>query len=116
QLALASETRLLFNRRGVRENLGPLNENEGGRYVETSGMTGAHDSRWRGMQALAAAVVLALGGCSSGGGSDSEVPPLGNNRAPAISGEPPASTKVGEAWSFSPTASDADGDPLTFTI
>jgi len=68
------------------------------------------------MQALAAAVVLALGGCSSGGGSDSEVPPLGNNRAPAISGEPPASTKVGEAWSFSPTASDADGDPLTFTI
>jgi hypothetical protein len=38
------------------------------------------------------------------------------NRAPVISGTPPSSVMPGSAYSFQPTASDADGDPLTFSI
>jgi hypothetical protein len=38
------------------------------------------------------------------------------NRAPVISGSPPTTANVGTAYSFRPTASDADGDALTFTI
>lgn len=38
------------------------------------------------------------------------------NRAPVISGTPPTSVTQGTAYSFQPTASDADGDPLTFSI
>jgi hypothetical protein len=38
------------------------------------------------------------------------------NRAPVISGTPPTSVMQNTAYSFQPTASDADGDPLTFSI
>jgi hypothetical protein len=38
------------------------------------------------------------------------------NRTPAISGTPAKSVAVGTAYSFRPTASDADGDTLTFSI
>lgn len=40
----------------------------------------------------------------------------GANNAPTISGAPPASVKVGESYSFTPTASDPDGDTLTFSV
>jgi hypothetical protein len=40
----------------------------------------------------------------------------GANSPPSISGNPPAGVKVGEAYSFTPTASDPDGDSLTFSI
>jgi hypothetical protein len=43
-----------------------------------------------------------------------EEPPA--NTAPAISGSPNTALVVGNAWSFAPTASDADGDALTFSI
>jgi len=46
---------------------------------------------------------------SSGGGS-------GSNSAPTISGTPPTSAQVGVAYSFTPTARDANNDPLTFSI
>jgi hypothetical protein len=39
-----------------------------------------------------------------------------SNRAPTISGSPATSIAVNGAYSFRPTASDADGDALTFTI
>ena len=39
-----------------------------------------------------------------------------SNNAPSISGTPPGSNKVGEMYSFTPTASDPDGDSLTFNI
>lgn len=39
-----------------------------------------------------------------------------NNVAPTISGTPPTSVAVGSAYSFTPTASDANGDPLRFKI
>ncbi len=38
------------------------------------------------------------------------------NRPPTISGTPPASVIRGTAYSFQPTASDPDGNPLTFSI
>ncbi len=38
------------------------------------------------------------------------------NRAPVISGTPSSSVTVGQAYSFTPTASDPDGQTLTFSI
>jgi hypothetical protein len=38
------------------------------------------------------------------------------NNAPTISGSPATSVNVGSAYSFHPTAADADGDTLTFSI
>jgi hypothetical protein len=38
------------------------------------------------------------------------------NRAPVISGTPVTTAVVGQAYSFRPTAQDADGDALTFSI
>jgi hypothetical protein len=38
------------------------------------------------------------------------------NRAPAISGTPSTTAIAGEAYAFTPTASDPDGDALTFSI
>src|SRR6185503_8727134 len=38
------------------------------------------------------------------------------NSAPAISGQPPASVEAGRPYAFTPTASDADGNPLTFSV
>ncbi len=39
-----------------------------------------------------------------------------SNRAPTIGGNPPRNVLAGEAYVFVPSSSDADGDPLTFTI
>jgi hypothetical protein len=38
------------------------------------------------------------------------------NQAPTISGNPAASVDAGEAYSFTPTANDADNDDLTFSV
>jgi hypothetical protein len=38
------------------------------------------------------------------------------NRVPTISGTPQGSVKAGSAYAFRPTAADADGDTLTFSI
>lgn len=38
------------------------------------------------------------------------------NAAPVISGNPPGSVGIGQAYSFTPTADDADGDALSFSI
>ncbi len=38
------------------------------------------------------------------------------NQAPSISGVPPTAARIGQAYEFRPTAADADGDPLSFTI
>jgi Putative Ig domain len=38
------------------------------------------------------------------------------NSAPTISGTPPTAVVAGTAYSFTPTARDADGHPLTFSI
>ncbi|MGB5132805.1 MAG: putative Ig domain-containing protein [Steroidobacteraceae bacterium] len=38
------------------------------------------------------------------------------NRAPTISGTPPTTAREGLAYTFTPSAADADGDALTFSI
>ncbi len=42
--------------------------------------------------------------------------PVVENSAPLIGGSPPTATEVGVAYSFLPTASDAEGDRLRFAI
>ena len=72
---------------------------------------------------LGAAGVALLAGCGEGDGTDASAssappppPPGPTNSAPTISGNPSGSVLQGTAYVFAPTASDANGDPLTFTI
>jgi len=65
--------------------------------------------------------LFAMGGCLSdskdGGLTQSATPPVGDtNTAPTISGNPQGAVIVGGAYSFTPIASDSDGDELTFSI
>lgn len=74
---------------------------------------------------LIALSAAALSGC---GGGDEESPTSGTaqppsgpptgstNRAPTISGTAPPSVNASSPYSFAPTAADADGDTLAFTI
>lgn len=39
-----------------------------------------------------------------------------SNRAPTLSGTPPTTGREGQAYMFTPTSADADGDTLTFSI
>jgi hypothetical protein len=55
-----------------------------------------------------------IGACGGGPSNEQTEPPP--NRAPIISGSPPTTVVAGQAYSFTPMASDADGDVLTFTI
>lgn len=66
---------------------------------------------------------LLISGCLSSGGSGdgsdatAAPPPTGNNnQPPVISGQPGAEAMAGDNYEFTPTASDADGDSLTFSI
>jgi hypothetical protein len=62
---------------------------------------------------------LALSGCleQEEGDDGGFVEPSGNgNGKPVISGNPAAAVKIGDAYSFSPNASDPDGDSLKFAI
>lgn len=84
-------------------------------------MTPSNFSPFGRPRSAASAVLLmttafALSACLSGGASGPQKANAGGNAAPKLSGSPPASTKVGEPWSFTPSAADPDGDPLTFTV
>jgi len=80
----------------------------------------------RGIPALALVCALSVAACGGGGGGDSSGGNTGSgggtggggntNSAPTISGAPPNSVNAGEAFSFTPTAADADGDTLTFSV
>lgn len=64
---------------------------------------------------------FSLAGCLSGSeeesnASFSNIPPSGGNGAPTISGNPATAVVVGNQYSFTPQASDPDGDSLTFSI
>jgi len=79
--------------------------------------------------ALFAACCVLLAACGDGvdvqqtGASPSRAvtnPALANasatNSPPRLSGAPPTTAKVGQAYHFAPSASDADNDPLTFSV
>lgn len=62
-------------------------------------------------------LLVTLAGCgSSGSGTTENPPPPPVNNAPTISGAPAPAVNVDELWSFTPTASDADGDTLAFSV
>lgn len=67
-----------------------------------------------------ASLALALAGCGGGDGADvaqaATAPPAASNSAPTIKGTAPAAITVGQAYSFQPTASDADKDKVTFVV
>lgn len=59
-----------------------------------------------------ATVALPPFSISVGGGAG----PISTNRPPTISGNPPGAVSVGQAYVFRPTASDPDGQSLTFSV
>jgi len=67
-----------------------------------------------------ALAVAVLGGCGGGGDSDGTPQNGGGgptgNAAPTIQGQPSGSVQAGQAYTFTPSASDPDGDPLTFSV
>lgn len=72
---------------------------------------------FHGTRFLATLALVALAGCGGGGGSEqASAPATGGNRAPTISGAPGGSVIPGQPYSFQPSASDPDGDQLTFSV
>ena len=71
---------------------------------------------------LAMLGMVALAGCGGGGDGDPATgggnPPAGggSNAPPTIQGQPSGSVAAGQAFSFQPTASDPNGDTLTFSV
>lgn len=71
-------------------------------------------AKWR---ILLPVLGLALSGCSSGSSGGDEPPPgVPANQPPTLSGTPASTVVQDQQYSFIPTAADADGDSLTFTI
>lgn len=72
--------------------------------------------------AVACAIALLASACFKGESEDAPPDDTGGggqtpvNQPPVISGSPPTSLLVGQAYDFTPSASDPDGDPLTFSI
>ena len=79
-----------------------------------------HTSRPFVLLPLTLGLLAACGGGSSSSGTGSTASaPAGaatGNRAPIIQGTPPTTAQPGQTWAFAPTASDPDGDALTFTV
>ncbi len=59
-----------------------------------------------------AVAALSIAGCSGSGGDGGD----SGNSAPTISGDPPSAVLVGSGYSFRPSASDPNGDALTFVV
>ena len=54
--------------------------------------------------------------CGGGGSGDSSSNPIPTNQAPVISGTPATSIIAEQSYQFSPTATDPDGDVISFEI
>lgn len=76
---------------------------------------------------LATLTLVVLAGCGGGGSEEGSAPatggppapappPPGGNSPPTIQGSPAGTVVAGQAYSFQPSASDPDGDTLTFTV
>ncbi|HEU4603398.1 MAG TPA: right-handed parallel beta-helix repeat-containing protein [Steroidobacteraceae bacterium] len=85
----------------------------------------APSSLFHGLRVLAlSAICVSLTACGGGSSDTASTPPASNspdptpatNHAPTISGKAPVTATVGSAYSFRPTAADADNDTLTFAI
>ncbi len=69
-------------------------------------------ARWAARWAGLAIVVVGMAGLTACG--EDEPQDVAGNSAPTISGSAPGIAQVGVAYSFQPSASDADGDVLSF--
>jgi hypothetical protein len=65
---------------------------------------------------LAFGLLAACGGGGGSGGDSNPALPGAFNSPPQITGAPPAIAQVGQLYQFTPAATDADGDTLTFRI
>jgi hypothetical protein len=65
---------------------------------------------------LAFGLLAACGGGGGSGGDSNPTLPGTFNSPPQINGAPPAVAQVGQLYQFTPAATDADGDTLTFRI
>jgi hypothetical protein len=69
---------------------------------------------------VAGLALTVLAGCGGGGGDSEGTPgtggPGGGNAPPTIQGQPSANVTPGQAYSFQPSASDPNGDALTFSV
>lgn len=63
---------------------------------------------------IQSAALVLLGGCLSG--SSDSAQSIGGNSAPTISGTPSAMSLVNQEYSFTPSATDPNNDPLTFSV
>jgi hypothetical protein len=61
-------------------------------------------------------LTAALAACGGGGDDDPATAAVSGNQAPTISGTPGAQAMQDQQYTFTPTASDANGDSLTFSI
>ena len=79
----------------------------------------AYRPRVVGRAGVVATIAVALAACGGGGEDEATAnaqnAPAGN-QAPTISGSPPPQVMQGQAYTFTPTASDSNGDPLTFSV
>jgi hypothetical protein len=81
-------------------------------------------STWRkaGIGAVAALATIVTAGCGGGDGGSksgtqsSPTPGAGANSPPTIQGTPISSVLAGQQYSFQPSATDPNGDSLTFTV
>lgn len=84
--------------------------------------TGKETRKEKGILLALAGSLALLGGCLEKGASDPELekvvapPATATNNPPTISGTPTNSVRMGNSYAFVPTASDPDGDTLTFSI
>jgi hypothetical protein len=71
--------------------------------------------------AVAALALTVLAACGGGGGDSDGTPAQGGggsggNAPPTIQGQPGANVMAGQAYTFEPSASDPNGDTLTFSV
>jgi hypothetical protein len=81
-----------------------------------------HSTSWRRLAVVALSCALVACGSDKpknsqdDSASSGSPPPVATNRAPTISGVPTTSIATGQTYSFQPTASDPDGQTLTYSI
>jgi len=73
-------------------------------------------SYWKRISVAAACGLIAACGGGSGGSGPSSAPVGLDNNPPQIVGVPSGTAQVGQAYQFTPSATDTDGDVLTFRI
>ena len=71
---------------------------------------------WKRISVVATFGLVAACGGGSGGSEPSSSPSNLPNTPPQIAGAPPVTAQVDLAYQFTPSATDADGDTLTFRI